>query len=460
MLMMGVFLFLAIVIEIYVIVQVAQAIGGWETFGLLVLQALVGSWIIKIQGIASIRRIGRALDQRSVPGKDLVDGFLLMMAGFLIMIPGFISTGFGVLLLLPPTRAVVRSLPLQPVQARVLRPDLHRHDPGHALRRALPGPAGPGHHRPRRHRPGARGSGQPTRAAGMTDALTPLVPDVADEVEPGVVRVLCDNPGMMTGPGTNTYLIGHDELAVIDPGPDHEAHLDAVARLGGDRIRWILCTHTHLDHSPGAAGLAARTGAAILSFADVDGLVCDEHLADGDSVEVDGIGIEAVHTPGHASNHLCFRLQSSGLLFSGDHVMDGSTVVISPPDGDMAAYLDSLERLLDLGLPAIAPAHGRLIEDPDARVLDYLTHRRSARGRGPRRRALVGRRRDRHRGARGVDLRGRGGGVAPGRSPERVGPPPQAGGRAASSRPTTSTTRTPPGWPAAEPPTPLGHGAR
>jgi len=210
----------------------------------------------------------------------------------------------------------------------------------------------------------------------MTDAPDPLVPDVADEVEPGVVRVLCDNPGMMTGPGTNTYLIGHDELAVIDPGPDQEVHLDAVARLGGGRIRWILCTHTHLDHSPGAAGLAARTGAEILSFADVDGLVCDGHLADGDSVEVDGIRIEAVHTPGHASNHLCFRLESSGLLFSGDHVMDGSTVVISPPDGDMAAYLDSLERLLDLRLPAIAPAHGRLIEDPDARVLDYLAHRR------------------------------------------------------------------------------------
>jgi UPF0716 protein FxsA len=108
MLMMGVFLFLAIVIEIYVIVQVAQAIGGWETFGLLVLQALVGSWIIKIQGIASIRRIGRALDQRSTPGKELVDGFLLVMAGFLIMVPGFISTAFGVLLLLPPTRGVVR----------------------------------------------------------------------------------------------------------------------------------------------------------------------------------------------------------------------------------------------------------------------------------------------------------------------------------------------------------------
>ena len=210
----------------------------------------------------------------------------------------------------------------------------------------------------------------------MTDAPAPLVPDVADEVEPGVVRVLCDNPGMMTGPGTNTYLIGHDELAVIDPGPDQEAHLDAVARLGGDRIRWILCTHTHLDHSPGAAGLAARTGAAIVSFADVDGLVCDEHLADGDSIEVDGIRIEAVHTPGHASNHLCFRLEHSGLLFSGDHVMDGSTVVISPPDGDMAAYLESLERLLDLRLPAIAPAHGRLIEDPDARVLAYLAHRR------------------------------------------------------------------------------------
>ena len=209
----------------------------------------------------------------------------------------------------------------------------------------------------------------------MTDAPAPLVPDVADEIEPGVLRVLCDNPGMMTGPGTNTYLIGHDELAVIDPGPDVEAHLDAVARIGGDRIRWILCTHTHLDHSPGAAGLKERTGAEVLAYADVDGLVCDGHLADGDAIEVGDVRIEAVHTPGHASNHLCFRLEPSGLLFSGDHVMDGSTVVISPPDGDMAAYLDSLQRLLDLRLPAIAPAHGRLIGDPDDRVAGYLTHR-------------------------------------------------------------------------------------
>lgn len=202
-----------------------------------------------------------------------------------------------------------------------------------------------------------------------------LVPDVADEVQPGVQRVLCDNPGMMTGPGTNTYLVGHDELAVIDPGPDDDAHLDAIARLGGDRIRWILCTHTHPDHSPGAAGLKERTGADVLAFADVDGLVCDRHLADGDAVEVGDVRIEAVHTPGHASNHLCYRLEPSGLLFSGDHVMDGSTVVISPPDGDMAQYLRSLQRLLDLRLPAIAPAHGRLIEDPDERVDDYLRHR-------------------------------------------------------------------------------------
>ena len=188
--------------------------------------------------------------------------------------------------------------------------------------------------------------------------------------------MLCDNPGMMTGPGTNTYVVGHDELAVIDPGPDDEAHLDAVARVGGGRIRWILCTHTHLHHSPGAAGLAARTGAEVLGFADLDGLECDRHLADGDLLDVGDVRIEAVHTPGHASNHLCFRLEPSGLLFSGDHVMDGSTVVINPTDGDMAAYLRSLERLLDLRLPAIAPAHGRIIDDPDARVLDYLTHRR------------------------------------------------------------------------------------
>ena len=206
-----------------------------------------------------------------------------------------------------------------------------------------------------------------------------LIPDVPVALGKLVRRVLCGNPSKMTGPGTNTYLIGIDEVAVIDPGPDDADHLDAVAAAGSGEIKWILCTHTHPDHSPGAAGLKERTGAEVLAFADRDGLVCDRHLADGDTVEGTEFTLQAVHTPGHASNHLCFLLERERLLFSGDHVMDGSTVVISPPDGDMAAYLASLERLLAWRRPlkAIAPAHGHLIEDPRAKLQEYLDHRRA-----------------------------------------------------------------------------------
>lgn len=214
-------------------------------------------------------------------------------------------------------------------------------------------------------------------AAPAPPARAALVPDVPVALGKLVRRVLCGNPGMMTGPGTNTYLVGIDEVAVIDPGPDDPDHLDAVVAAGSGRIRWILCTHTHPDHAPGAAGLKERTGAEVLSFEDRDGLVCDRHLADGDTVEGTEFTLQAVHTPGHASNHLCFLLERERLLFSGDHVMDGSTVVITPPDGDMAEYLSSIERLLRWrpALRTIAPAHGHLIEDPRAKLDDYLTHR-------------------------------------------------------------------------------------
>ena len=204
-----------------------------------------------------------------------------------------------------------------------------------------------------------------------------LLPGVAVEVTPRMRRVLAPNPGLMTGPGTNTYLVGTDEVAVVDPGPDDPGHLDAVARAGDGRVRWILVTHTHPDHAPGAAGLRERTGAAVLGFDGRDGFVPDREIGEGWRLEGPDFTLAALHTPGHASNHLCYLLEQEAMLFSGDHVMQGSTVVIRPPDGDMAAYLASLRRLTGLGLDAIAPGHGHLIDDPAGAVADYLEHRRA-----------------------------------------------------------------------------------
>jgi glyoxylase-like metal-dependent hydrolase (beta-lactamase superfamily II) len=195
-----------------------------------------------------------------------------------------------------------------------------------------------------------------------------------------VRRILAPNPGVFTGPGTNTYLVGIDEVAVIDPGPDladDTSHLDAVVGCGSGRIRWILCTHTHPDHSPGTAALQARTGATVLAYRSDDTVTVDEEIGDGFELEGTEIRLRALHTPGHASNHLCFVLDGEQLLFSGDHIMNGSTVVIRPPDGDMAVYLDQLERLKELRLRAIAPGHGDVIDDPVAKVDEYLAHRRA-----------------------------------------------------------------------------------
>ena len=203
----------------------------------------------------------------------------------------------------------------------------------------------------------------------------PLVPGVARALSPLVRRIIAPNPGMMTGPGTNTYLVGIDEIAVIDPGPDDPKHLDAIAGCGGDRIRWIVCTHTHLDHSPGAAGLKARTGAESLAYDARDGLEIDTKIRDGGRIEATEFRLRAIHTPGHASNHLCYLLEEEHVLFSGDHIMQGSTVVISPPDGNMTQYLESLAKVRAIRLKAIAPGHGRLIEDPKAAIDDYVEHR-------------------------------------------------------------------------------------
>lgn len=199
------------------------------------------------------------------------------------------------------------------------------------------------------------------------------------EIAPGVRRLLAPNPGVMTGPGTNTYILGERELGIIDPGPAIESHIDKLASLGN--IAWIAVTHTHRDHSPGAQPLARRTGAirvgaAVPSEGPQDrGFEPDETLADRESLTVDGMQVTAVATPGHASNHLCYWLEDRGWLFTGDHIMGGSTVVIAPPDGDMSAYLASLEGLKPLGLTRLLPGHGAPIDEPLAAIDGLIQHR-------------------------------------------------------------------------------------
>jgi len=211
-------------------------------------------------------------------------------------------------------------------------------------------------------------------------AFGPELPRFA-ELAPGVRRLLAPNPSMMTGPGTNTYLFGVAEIAVIDPGPDIDAHIDAIIEAAAAPIRWVLATHTHPDHSPGAVSLVRRTGAELL------GLPAPEHgpqdrtfmptrlLNDGESLETAGFTLEAVHTPGHASNHLCFRHAASNWLVTGDQVIDGSTVVINPPDGDMKDYIESLRRLRAMNCDALLPGHGDRIDDP-ARAIDWIIEHR------------------------------------------------------------------------------------
>ncbi len=209
------------------------------------------------------------------------------------------------------------------------------------------------------------------------DPTQPPEPGLPVAVSALVVRMTAPNPGMMTGPGTNTYLVGTDTLVVVDPGPDDEGHLDALAELGAGRVRAIVVTHTHPDHAPGAAGLAARTGAEVLGFSERDGFVPSRAVGDGFELHGPGVTLRALHTPGHASNHLCWLLVGEQMLFSGDHVMQGSTVVIAPPDGDMARYLASLRMLLVLDPPiaTIAPGHGALIVDPAAALDGIIEHR-------------------------------------------------------------------------------------
>jgi glyoxylase-like metal-dependent hydrolase (beta-lactamase superfamily II) len=205
------------------------------------------------------------------------------------------------------------------------------------------------------------------------------------EVFPGIRRLLAPNPSVMTGPGTNTYLIGTEDVIVIDPGPADEGHLALVAEAAGGRIRYVVITHSHRDHAPGGAPLARATGATLLGFDERPNFVPDGRVAEGDVLMTDQWRLEALHTPGHSSDHLCFIADAKSvgqprIVFSGDHIMQGSTVVIGPPDGDMSQYFISLNRLRELKPPCqvIAPGHGLLMHNPDS-VIDFYINLRKER---------------------------------------------------------------------------------
>ena len=208
-----------------------------------------------------------------------------------------------------------------------------------------------------------------------------LTPGVPSALSPLVRRIVARNPGPFTGPGTNTYLVGIDEVAVIDPGPDDKGHVDAIVGASmKERVRWVLLTHTHPDHWPAAKRLVKSTGAELVMFGkrekDVD-LVPDRVIKEGDTIEGSEFGLEVLHSPGHAPNHVCFLLEEERLLFTGDTVLDGMYSVVNPSrGGDMAVYMKTLERLKKLRLRGIAPGHGDLIEEPKVRLDDYIAHRR------------------------------------------------------------------------------------
>jgi glyoxylase-like metal-dependent hydrolase (beta-lactamase superfamily II) len=241
-------------------------------------------------------------------------------------------------------------------------------------------------HRDRLARRTARAARRADRGAvplmGLDASAADFAPGRAVPVAAGVRRIVAPNPGRMTGPGTNTYLIGTRELVVLDPGPAVDSHLEAiVAAVAGARVVAVAVTHTHRDHSPGATPLRARLAAPLVgqrarhaAFQDPD--FAPDALADeGLRLATDAGELVAVATPGHASNHVCWHHPARRLLYSGDHVLGSVSPVILPPDGDMGEYLDSLARLRRLDLGAFAPGHGPLVPDPAATIDALVRHR-------------------------------------------------------------------------------------
>ncbi|MGS2724181.1 MBL fold metallo-hydrolase [Porticoccus sp. GXU_MW_L64] len=201
------------------------------------------------------------------------------------------------------------------------------------------------------------------------------------QLSPLVRRITAPNPGPMTATGTHTYLVGGEQVAVIDPGPAIDSHIQDILAACGDRLKWVVVTHTHPDHSPAAQALIAATGAEPIGQVMPDdghqdsSFQVDRNIADGEWLECGEFRLQAIYTPGHVGNHVCYLLEQEKTLFAGDHLFGGGSVVIIPPSGDMKDYLSSLQKLQTLDIDTIAPAHGGLIDEPRENIEQLIEHR-------------------------------------------------------------------------------------
>ena len=199
-----------------------------------------------------------------------------------------------------------------------------------------------------------------------------------------VKKITAPNPGVFTGGGTNTYLVGREDLTLIDPGPNIKEHIDEIIRVGENKIKRILVTHTHTDHSPAALPISKVLDVPMYGRL-IDGesswedetFIPDVILNDADIIKTDEYTLEVIHTPGHASNHFCFLIKELNCLITGDHIMEGSTVVIGPPDGNMADYLESLNKLFKYKIDCLAPGHGNFMYEPKKVIESIIRHRLS-----------------------------------------------------------------------------------